>query len=77
MSNKDIWYFCIGFHEDVVNSTFGIMKKGTYRPLSDFTFHFLKKVVSEKSASTGYLVKVMPEASTPEESERLSRYISV
>ena len=65
---------CIGFHEESTKSTFGILKKGVYRPLSDFNFHFIMKVVSERSTSTGYLVKVLPEASTVEESERLSKY---
>jgi len=30
----------IGFHKDDKHHTFGLMKKGVYRPLSDLTFIF-------------------------------------
>ena len=33
-----------------------------YSPPSDFNFYFLMKVACRKSVSTGYLVKVIPEA---------------
>jgi len=51
----------IGFHEDCEHHTFGVLKKGVYRPLSDFNFNFIMKVVSEKPVSTGYLVSVTQE----------------
>ena len=63
-----------GFHEDDDLHTFGIMKKGVYRPLSDFNFQFIMKVISDKSANTGYLVKVTPELITETDSESSSRY---
>ena len=34
------------------------MKKGIYRPLSDFNFEFLMKVKATKSCSTGFMIKV-------------------
>ena len=37
------------------------MKKGVYRPLSDFNFEFLMKVKALRSCSTGFLIKVTPE----------------
>lgn len=66
-----------GFHEDDEHHTFGVMKKGVYRPLSDFNFHFIMKVVSDKSANTGYLVKVIPESVLETECESSSRYIAI
>ena len=68
----------IGFHEDNEHYTFGIIKKKNYRPLSDFNFYFLMKVACRKSVSTGYLVKVIPEATAmQEEIEELSRYMAI
>ena len=37
------------------------MKKGVRRPLSNFAFKFLKKIIADDSKSTGYLVEVNPE----------------
>lgn len=37
------------------------MKKGIYRPLSDFNFEYLMKVKAIRSSSTGFLIKVTPE----------------
>jgi len=45
----------------MVYNTFGVMKKGIYRPLSDFNFKFLLKVNAQKAGSTGYLIKVFRE----------------
>jgi len=36
------------------------MKKGVYRPLSDFNFEYLTKVTANKACSTGYMIKVTP-----------------
>ena len=55
------------------------MKKGVYRPLSDFNFEFLLKVNAQKAGSTGYLIKVFrevrhkDEGDDDEEEESLSR----
>lgn len=51
-----------GFYDDDEKHTFGTVKKDRNRPLSNFTFKFIKKVVSHHSSSTGYLVEVTPEA---------------
>ena len=66
--------FSIGFHEDNEHHTFGIMRKGNYRPLSDFSFHFTMKVISDRSVSTGYLVSVMQEKTDTNDPERSARY---
>ena len=50
------------------------MRKGNYRPLSDFSFHFTMKVISDKSVSTGYLVSVKQEKSDSNDPERSARY---
>lgn len=52
---------CIGYYEDEVKHIFGTNKKEVKRPLSNFSFKFVKKVVSVHSASTGFLVEVTPE----------------
>lgn len=67
-------FFNLGFYEDNEHYTFGIIKKKSYRPLSDFNFYFLMKVACRRSVSTGYLVRVIPEATAQEEIEELSRY---
>ena len=64
----------------MVHNTFGVMKKGAYRPLSDFNFEFLLKVNAKKACSTGYLIKVVPETHhrngrDDEEEEDLSRLV--
>ena len=51
----------IGFYDDDGNHTFGTLKKKQKRPLSNFTFKFVKKIVASHSSSTGFLVEVIPE----------------
>jgi len=68
----------VGFHEDKNQHTFGIVRKGVYRPLSDFNFYYIMKVESEKFVSTGYLVSVYPEIDeTTSREESASRYVSL
>jgi len=45
------------------------MRRGEYRPLSDFNFDFKVKVLSDNPASTGYIVSVKQEPLTGEEEE--------
>jgi len=45
------------------------MKRGEYRPLSDFNFAFQVKVLSENPISTGYIVTVKQEPLTGDEVE--------
>lgn len=70
-------YICIGFHEDNDRNTFGVWKKGTYRPLSDFNFYFSMKVLCKKSSSTGYLVSVMQERIDDSDNDRSARFIVI
>ena len=49
------------FYDDFEGGTFGTVKKGVRRPLSNFALRFLKKIVAQDSKSTGYLVEVNPE----------------
>lgn len=51
----------VGFRDDRTHNTFGVIKKGHYRPLSDFNFDYLTKVKAKKACSTGYMIKVTPE----------------
>ena len=46
------------------------MKKGVYKPLTDFNFQFIMKVIPDKPANTGYLVKVIPESTMETDGER-------
>ena len=63
-------YMIIGFHDDNVRRTFGIVKKGKYRPLSDYSFNFIIKVTAEVTESTGYIIEVMPELDPGEETNQ-------
>ena len=45
----------IGFYDNIEGGTYGTVKKGVKRPLSNFN---QKKIIS---TSTGYLVEVIPE----------------
>ena len=55
--------FLLGyFYDDLDGGTFGTIKRGVNRPLSNFSFKFVSKFVAEDSTSTGYLVQVHPES---------------
>ena len=58
-------YYCTilikGFYDDINGGTFGTMKKGVKRPLSNFNFEFQTKIISANPTSTGYLVGVIAE----------------
>ena len=72
------------FYDDVDGGTFGTVKKNARRPLSNFAFKFVTKIIASDSRSTGYLVEVNPESLQGNESddsmscddEQTSRYIS-
>ena len=49
------------FYDDSDTNTFGTMKKDQKRPLSNFSFDFITKILAADSCSTGYLVDVTPE----------------
>ena len=73
----------IGFYDDDENHTFGTLKKKQKRPLSNFTFKFVKKIVASHSSSTGFLVEVIPEtvsddssSSSDSEDTTSSRYVN-
>jgi hypothetical protein len=51
----------LGFYDDINSGTFGTVKKGVKRPLSNFNFAFKQKIVASVASSTGYLVEVIPE----------------
>ena len=74
----------IGFYDDDENHTFGTLKKKQERPLSNFTFKFVKKIVASHSSSTGFLVEVIPEtvgddssSSSESEDSTSSRYVNL
>ena len=55
--------FCaIGYYDDIEGCTFGTIKKGVRRPLSNFNFTFKGKVIASVPSSTGYLVDIFPES---------------
>ena len=49
-----------GFYDDLEGGTFGTLKKGVRRPLSNFNFEF-KRMIVATSSSTGFLVTLIPE----------------
>ena len=48
------------------SGTFGTLKRGLKRPLSNFNFEFKVQIIASVS-STGYLVEVIPELLTDNE----------
>ena len=71
----------VGFFEDAQRHTFGTVKKGQQRPLSNFTFKFVMKVVASNASSTGFIVEVTPESmgadsSSSESEDASSRYVA-
>ena len=72
----------VGFYDDDENHTF--LKKKKKRPLSNFTFKFVKKMVASYSSSTGFLVEVILEtvgddssSSSELEDSTSSRYVTL
>ena len=54
---------------------FGLVKKGTYRPASDFTFKFVAEVICDSPQSSGFIIKLIPERSHLLTSETSERYV--
>ena len=58
-----------GYYDDDERHRFGTTnKKGQNRPLLNFSFTFVKKILAVSHASTGYVVEVTPECVGGEES---------
>ena len=57
----------LGFYDDMDFGTFGTLKRGLKRPLSNFNFEFKVQIIASVSSSTGYLVEVIPELLTDNE----------
>lgn len=54
----------IDFSEDNDAGTFGFLKKGSYKPKSNFTFEFVSEVVCKSyPQSSGFLISVREEGS--------------
>ena len=52
----------LGYYDNFERHNFGVLKKnGNERPLSNFSFEFVKRIVCSNSNSTGYLVYATPE----------------
>ena len=49
------------------SGTFGTLKRGLKRPLSNFNFEFKVQIIASVSSSTGYLEEVIPELLTDNE----------
>lgn len=61
-----------GFHDE--ECTFGIMKKGSYRPASDFNFEFVAEVLCSNALHSGYMVNVTSERSHATNPNQCTRY---
>ena len=60
---------CSGFHEDLQVHTFGVMKRGKYKPVANFTFTITHEVICEGNPyNSGYILKVIAEGGTDEDS---------
>ena len=51
-------YF-LGYHDEELS--FGMMKKGVYKPASDFGFKFIAEVICSDPHSSGFLIKLTPD----------------
>lgn len=56
------FYLCaLGLYKDT-EKNFGVMKKGKYRPMSDFQFEFVSEVICCSSPqSSGFVIRLTPE----------------
>ena len=63
-----------GYHEE--KSSFGVMKKGIYKPSSDFNFDFVAEVLCANPYNSGYLVTVTYERSHACDNTESTRYFS-
>ena len=63
----------IGFYEE--ECTFGVMKKGVYKPSSDFNFKFVSEVMCADPHSSGYMITVKSERSHATQSSKHTRCI--
>ena len=61
-----------GYHEE--KSSFGVMKKGIYKPSSDFNFDFVDEVLCANPYNSGYLVTVTYERSHACDNTESTRY---
>ena len=67
--------FCflrIGYHEE--GNSFGVMKKGTYKPASDFGFEFVAEVICENPHSSGFMVALTPDRDEHSDAPPCTRY---
>ena len=45
----------------MIAKNFGVIKKGSYRPASDFSFEFVAEVICDSPESSGFIMKLRPE----------------
>ena len=50
-----------GYHDE--ESSFGLVKKGIYKPSSDFNFDFVADIICNNPHDSGYMVHVTSERS--------------
>ena len=51
----------LGYNEEELS--FGIMKKGVFKPASDFQFHFIAEVICSDPHSSGFMIQLTPDQS--------------
>lgn len=61
-----------GYHDET--SSFGMMKKGVYKPSSDFNFDFVAEVLCSNPHNSGYLVTVTSGRSQASNTTESTRY---
>ena len=68
----EMYLLLVGFHEDLCEHTFGLMKRGKYKPAANFTFKFIHEVICEGNPyNSGYILEVVSEGRC----EDNSRYV--
>lgn len=67
-------YCCLGYNEEEL--CFGVMKKGVFKPASDFQFHFFAEVICSDPHSSGYMIQLTPDRSDQTDDPQSTRHIN-
>ena len=62
----------IGYYEE--GNSFGIWKKGKYKPAADFGFEFLSEVICEDPHSSGFMIALTPDRDEHSDAPPCTRY---
>ena len=70
--NYLLFFYHIGYHEEGHN--FGVVKKGKYKPASDFGFEFVAEVICQDPHSSGFMIELTPDRDEQSDAPPCTRY---